>query len=69
MEIVAEGIERVDQLGRLRELGCQFGQGYYFARPLDAYGIEALLAAEDGRWAPASVNLIPFNPQARSSVG
>ena len=31
---VAEGIEHVEQLGRLTELGCQVGQGYLFARPM-----------------------------------
>jgi EAL domain-containing protein (putative c-di-GMP-specific phosphodiesterase class I) len=31
---IAEGVETVDQLDRLRELGCDQGQGYLFARPL-----------------------------------
>ncbi|HEX3089401.1 MAG TPA: EAL domain-containing protein [Ilumatobacteraceae bacterium] len=31
---IAEGVETVDQLSRLRELGCDQGQGYLFARPL-----------------------------------
>jgi diguanylate cyclase (GGDEF)-like protein len=31
--VVAEGIETQAQLQRLRELGCDFGQGYLFARP------------------------------------
>jgi diguanylate cyclase (GGDEF)-like protein len=45
LEIVAEGIERADQLGPLRDLGCRFGQGYLFARPLEAMGLDGLLAA------------------------
>jgi EAL domain-containing protein (putative c-di-GMP-specific phosphodiesterase class I) len=36
LEIVAEGIETAGQLERLRALGCEFGQGYLFARPADA---------------------------------
>ena len=32
--ILAEGIERPDQLDHLRELGCTLGQGYLFSRPL-----------------------------------
>ncbi len=40
---VAEGIEQLDQLQRLHELGCQHGQGYYFAKPLDDQQLAALL--------------------------
>jgi diguanylate cyclase (GGDEF)-like protein/PAS domain S-box-containing protein len=36
METVGEGIERQEQLDRLRELGCIYGQGYLLARPMDA---------------------------------
>jgi EAL domain-containing protein (putative c-di-GMP-specific phosphodiesterase class I) len=45
LRIVAEGIEQPWQLERLRSLGCEFGQGYYFARPTDAAGFEAYVAA------------------------
>jgi EAL domain-containing protein (putative c-di-GMP-specific phosphodiesterase class I) len=31
---VAEGVETREQLEKLRELGCDFGQGYLFARPM-----------------------------------
>ena len=34
--VVAEGIEFPDQSATLCELGCELGQGYYFARPMDA---------------------------------
>jgi EAL domain-containing protein (putative c-di-GMP-specific phosphodiesterase class I) len=34
MNIVAEGIEDAEQLSALRELGCQYGQGYHMSRPL-----------------------------------
>ena len=40
---VAEGIETADQLAHLRELDCEFGQGYYFARPGPPAGIERLI--------------------------
>jgi len=36
METVGEGIERPEQLERLRELGCTYGQGFLLARPMDA---------------------------------
>jgi len=37
MEIVAEGLETQEQIEILRELGCIFGQGYFFSRPLDSH--------------------------------
>jgi len=40
LAIVAEGIETVQQMQWLRELGCEFGQGYLFAKPLSAQEIE-----------------------------
>lgn len=44
LRIVAEGIERRDQLELLRKLGCDLGQGYYFAEALDAEAFTDLLA-------------------------
>jgi diguanylate cyclase (GGDEF)-like protein len=35
LRIVAEGVEDLGQLDRLLEMGCEFGQGYLFARPVD----------------------------------
>ena len=40
---VAEGIERPDQLERLRELKCDLGQGFLFAKPLPSDDLNALL--------------------------
>ncbi len=48
---VAEGIETAGQLGLLRALGCELGQGYYFSRPLQASAFEALLQRGVG-WKP-----------------
>jgi EAL domain-containing protein (putative c-di-GMP-specific phosphodiesterase class I) len=36
LRVIAEGIETPRQLERLRELGCEYGQGYYFSQPLEA---------------------------------
>ena len=44
LSVIAEGVEQWSQLGRLRTLGCEFAQGFYFARPLDPSSIESLLA-------------------------
>ncbi len=45
LDVTSEGIETSQQLLALQELGCDSGQGYLFARPVDALGISALLAA------------------------
>jgi diguanylate cyclase (GGDEF)-like protein/PAS domain S-box-containing protein len=46
MNVTAEGIETVEQLAQLREMKCDRGQGYLFARPLESAAVEALLATE-----------------------
>jgi diguanylate cyclase (GGDEF)-like protein/PAS domain S-box-containing protein len=35
LDVVAEGVESESQLAHLREIGCHYGQGYLFSRPLD----------------------------------
>jgi EAL domain-containing protein (putative c-di-GMP-specific phosphodiesterase class I) len=47
LETVAEGIETAEQLAALRKLGCQLGQGYFFARPLGPPAVDALLERHD----------------------
>jgi EAL domain-containing protein (putative c-di-GMP-specific phosphodiesterase class I) len=44
MDVVAEGIETPDLIPPLRELGCTFGQGYHYSRPVPACDLGALLA-------------------------
>jgi EAL domain-containing protein (putative c-di-GMP-specific phosphodiesterase class I) len=43
MQIIAEGIEDEHQLTSLSDLRCGVGQGFYFAPPLDADDVSALL--------------------------
>ena len=43
IEVVAEGIETVEQVARLRELVCDRGQGYFYARPQPPEALAALL--------------------------
>jgi diguanylate cyclase len=50
MDLVAEGVERIEQLELLRSFDCPVVQGYYFSRPLPADGLERLLdTGTDGR--------------------
>jgi EAL domain-containing protein (putative c-di-GMP-specific phosphodiesterase class I) len=49
LDVVAEGVERADQVALLQELECMYGQGYYFSYPQDAVSVTSLL--EDGRTA------------------
>jgi diguanylate cyclase (GGDEF)-like protein/PAS domain S-box-containing protein len=48
MQIIAEGIEDVNQLTSLSDLRCTVGQGFYFAPPLDADDVSALLGSGKG---------------------
>jgi diguanylate cyclase (GGDEF)-like protein len=47
LETLAEGIEDARQLERLRAEGCESGQGFLFAKPMDAAGIGSLLHRPD----------------------
>jgi diguanylate cyclase (GGDEF)-like protein/PAS domain S-box-containing protein len=45
MEAVAEGIETLEQLSLLKDLECQYGQGYLIARPMDSRAAGLLLVS------------------------
>ena len=45
VDVTAEGVETPDQLARLRELNCEYGQGYFFSKPLNSEATEALIIA------------------------
>jgi diguanylate cyclase (GGDEF)-like protein len=50
MDVVAEGVETGDQLAQLHALGCEYAQGFYFSKPVDAVTAEALIRAEPWRF-------------------
>jgi EAL domain-containing protein (putative c-di-GMP-specific phosphodiesterase class I) len=45
LRVTGEGIESVEQLDQLRALGCDYGQGYYFAKPLPIGSVQPFLHA------------------------
>jgi sensor c-di-GMP phosphodiesterase-like protein len=47
IETLAEGIERADELSLIREENCDSGQGFLFARPLEAGAVLAFLSDWD----------------------
>ncbi|HWO37304.1 MAG TPA: EAL domain-containing protein [Candidatus Acidoferrum sp.] len=44
LDVVAEGVETIEQLVLLKKLQCKYGQGYYFSKPLSAEAARSLLA-------------------------
>ncbi len=54
LQVIAEGIEVAEQARWLADLGCRYGQGYLFARPMSALAIEALLGEGDGLARPST---------------
>jgi EAL domain-containing protein (putative c-di-GMP-specific phosphodiesterase class I) len=54
LSIVAEGIEREEQLAQLKTLHCTCGQGYLFARPLDVTSAELLLDEQSQKFTEAA---------------
>ncbi len=54
LDVVAEGIETIHQLHQLRILGCEYGQGYLFSRPVPLEEAERILE-DKTRWE----NVIP----------
>jgi EAL domain-containing protein (putative c-di-GMP-specific phosphodiesterase class I) len=48
LDVVAEGIESIHQLSQLQQLGCEYGQGYLFSRPVPKDAIAAFLTDDLG---------------------
>lgn len=50
MQVIAEGVETLGQLKILSELGCEWGQGYFFSRPIDSQKVLDLLGNQNRSW-------------------
>jgi EAL domain-containing protein (putative c-di-GMP-specific phosphodiesterase class I) len=64
LSVTAEGIESADQIDELRALGCDNGQGYYFAKPMASDRVPAMLLATSP-WTtrrPEAASLVNGNP-------
>jgi len=55
LNIVAEGIEEKEQMETLGDLGCQYGQGYYMAKPQSFADALALMKSQPS-WPPTAAN-------------
>jgi EAL domain-containing protein (putative c-di-GMP-specific phosphodiesterase class I) len=49
LDVVAEGVETIEQVGLLKRLQCKYAQGYYFSKPLAPEEVPQLLS-EDPTW-------------------
>jgi diguanylate cyclase (GGDEF)-like protein len=58
MDVVAEGVETEGQRAQLSAFECEFGQGYYFARPMDSEAAEAFLLGSFPPAGPAHATVV-----------
>jgi sensor c-di-GMP phosphodiesterase-like protein len=54
LEIIAEGIESIDQIKWLSDHGVEYGQGYWYSAPLDSAGFKAWCSEKQSSTARAS---------------
>jgi EAL domain-containing protein (putative c-di-GMP-specific phosphodiesterase class I) len=47
LKVVAEGVEIEEQLSILKDMQCDYIQGYYFSRPLPVSEVEGLMIKRD----------------------
>jgi EAL domain-containing protein (putative c-di-GMP-specific phosphodiesterase class I) len=66
IRVVAEGIEREDQLRAVRELGCEMGQGYLLGRPMElaTARVPAFTAWTNSMSTSSTSNTTPTIPRA-----
>ena len=50
MGVVAEGIQSLEQVAKLRGLRCEYGQGFFFSHPVDGDEVEELITRSVHEW-------------------
>jgi diguanylate cyclase (GGDEF)-like protein len=45
IDVIAEGVETIEQLTQLQIKQCQYAQGYFFSPPLDSFSVEQLISS------------------------
>jgi EAL domain-containing protein (putative c-di-GMP-specific phosphodiesterase class I) len=62
MKVVAEGIQSLEHVAKLRGMGCEYGQGFFFSHPVDGDEVEELITRAVHQW-PSPV---PFSDRTVS---
>ena len=61
MEVIAEGGETAQQFAQLQALQCEYGQGYFFSKPLDREAAETLITSEPQWLASCEDGIAPIS--------
>jgi diguanylate cyclase (GGDEF)-like protein/PAS domain S-box-containing protein len=64
LDVVAEGVERLDQVPSLRDLGCELGQGFLFAEPMTRESLGEFLA---GKPDDPSLTVVEDQPESHAA--
>lgn len=66
LRVVAEGVETANQAERLRMIGCDYVQGYYFSAPLPIRDYESLLLSQKEKADEQELDILPERKQVNT---